>query len=119
MWISRVAFETLIRDSEKFKATSEAKDGTILFLMDAIRDLKETIQLLEKKVDREQTRADRAIDTLIVKETNLPPVSDPIPTKPEEDELAEDPKDAKRIITAITEGRLDEVFHSKLEVPDA
>jgi len=118
MWISRVAFEKLIRDSATYKAQCEAKDGTILFLTDAINDLKETIELLEQKSIREQGRADTAVDRLIAKETGLPPISEPIPQK-EEDFLAEDPEDAKRIIAAISEGRMDEIFHSRVEVPDA
>ena len=119
MWISRVAFEKLIKDSATFKAQCEAKDGTILFLTDAINDFKETIKLLEDKITREQGRADTAVDRLIAKETGLPPISEPPVQKPEEDFLAEDPEDARRIIAAISEGRMDEIFHSRVEVPDA
>jgi len=120
MFISRDRYEALFKRSCEFEAHNKAQEELIDYLEKTIDELKETIKLQEQKVDREQVRGDRAIDTLLSAVAKVEPVSPMVPMRGEEDPFAEDPKEVQRLVDMITKGNIREAFFGAPELtPEA
>lgn len=101
MWVSRTRYEQLIAD---------AKPELILELRRQISELKEAVRLGGERVDREQQRADNALDSVALVK-GLERVSPPVkPSVPEDDPYAEDSAIVEDIQQSMRDGGLGAVF---------
>ena len=104
MWISRSKYEYLIRNSS---------GELILELRRQVTKLEEQLRLSLERVDREQQRADNALDS-VISTKGLGPISPPVsPSAPEQDAHAEDPVEVERLQQLYKEGGLNALFGSQ------
>ncbi len=87
MWIKREQYDELLNAAAKNHMLELANKGQLLLM----RDLKDEIQRLKDRTDREQQRADSALQTMVAHKTGVAvPMPQVAPSNEDVDPHAED-----------------------------